>query len=220
MKESFELVAEVRTDLGKGASRRLRRANKVPAVLYGGHEDPVSLTFTHNELFLHLQQESFYSHILKIGYSGKTEQAVLRDVQRHPSKPVILHIDLMRVSAKEKLRMQVPLHFVNEDTAIGVKQQGGIVTHLMTEVEVSCLPKDLPEFIEVDVAALEVGDSVHLSQLKLPDNVELLELSHGDEHDQAVVSIHVPRGAGTDEVEGEGDQEAEPKAEGEGGAEA
>jgi large subunit ribosomal protein L25 len=209
MQETFELDAEVRADLGKGASRRLRRANKVPAVLYGGHEDPVSLTLVHSELVKHLEHEAFYSHLLRVKFDGKTEQAVLRDVQRHPSKPVIMHIDLMRVSAKEKLRMAVPLHFINEETAIGVKQQGGIIAHLMTEVEVSCLPKDLPEHIVVDVADLKAGESIHLSNLALPADVELVELSHGAEHDQAVVSIHMPRGAAAEEGGEEAGEEGE-----------
>jgi large subunit ribosomal protein L25 len=195
MQENFELICEVRTAEGKGASRRLRREGKVPAILYGGHEAPVPLTLSHNELMKHLAHESFYSHILTVKHDGKTEKAVLRDVQRHPAKPVVLHIDLLRVSESEKIRMNVPLHFLNGETCNGVKQQGGIVSHLMTEVEVSCLAKDLPEFIAVDLAELSVGDAIHLSQLDLPAGVEVVELMHGPEHDQAVVSIHLPRGA-------------------------
>ncbi|MEJ2345827.1 MAG: 50S ribosomal protein L25/general stress protein Ctc [Gammaproteobacteria bacterium] len=203
MQESFELIAEVRADTGKGASRRLRRANRVPAILYGGHGDTVPLTLVHNELLRHLEHESFYSHVLTVKFDGKAEQAVLRDVQRHPSKPVVLHIDLMRVSAEEQLRMQVPLHFVNEEACFGVKQQGGVVSHLMTDVEVACLPKALPEFIEVDVADLKAGESIHLSELKLPADVELVALSYGAEYDQPVVSVHMPRGAGAEEEGGE-----------------
>jgi large subunit ribosomal protein L25 len=201
MQETFELVAEVRADAGKGASRRLRRENKVPAILYGGSNDPVPLTFIHNELLLHLEQEAFYSHVLTVKYDGKAEKAVLRDVQRHPAKPVVLHIDLQRVSEREAIRMNVPLHFINEEVAHGVKQQGGVISHLMTEVEVSCLPKDLPEFIDVDVAELKAGESIHMSELKLPSGVELVELSYGPEHDQPVVNIHMPRGA-AEEAEG------------------
>ena len=204
MQENFELICEVRTAEGKGASRRLRREGKVPAILYGGHEAPVPLTLSHNELMKHLAHESFYSHILTVKHDGKTEKAVLRDVQRHPAKPVVLHIDLLRVSESEKIRMNVPLHFLNGETCNGVKQQGGIVSHLMTEVEVSCLAKDLPEFIAVDLAEMSVGDAIHLSQLAIPAGVELVELMHGPEHDQAVVSIHLPRGAIEAAAEGEG----------------
>ena len=204
MQENFELICEVRTAEGKGASRRLRREGKVPAILYGGHEAPVPLTLSHNELMKHLAHESFYSHILTVKHDGKTEKAVLRDVQRHPAKPVVLHIDLLRVSESEKIRMNVPLHFLNGETCPGVKQQGGIVSHLMTEVEVSCLAKDLPEFIAVDLAEMSVGDAIHLSQLNLPAGAELVELMHGPEHDQAVVSIHLPRGAIEAAAEGEG----------------
>jgi large subunit ribosomal protein L25 len=190
MQESFEINAELRTDKGKGASRRLRRTDNVPAIIYGGKEDPQSLTIKHNELILHLENEAFYSHVLGVNVGGKIEKAVLRDVQRHPSKPRILHVDFLRVSETEKLRMNIPLHFMNEDVAIGVKQQGGVVSHLSTEVEVSCLAKDLPEYIEVDLTNLELGHSIHLSELKLPSGVELVELSHGESHDQAIVNIH------------------------------
>ena len=195
MQENFELDAELREAAGKGASRRLRRSGKVPAILYGGKSDPVSLSLAHNELVKHLDHEAFYSHILTVKFDGKSEKAVLRDVQRHPAKPFITHIDLQRVSETETIRMNVPLHFLNEETAKGVKQQGGVVMHLLTDVEVSCLAKDLPEYIEVDVAELQVGETIHLSELKLPGGVELVALSHGEEYDQPVVSIHVPRAA-------------------------
>ena len=190
MQDSFEINAELRTDKGKGASRRLRRTDKVPAIIYGAKQDAQSITVGHNELMLHLEQEAFYSHILSVKVGGKAEKAVLRDVQRHPSKPRILHVDFLRVSETEKLRMNVPLHFMNADIAIGVKQDGGVVSHLSSDVEVSCLAKDLPEYIEVDLANLELGQSVHLSELKLPSGVELVELSHGEAHDQAIVNIH------------------------------
>jgi len=216
MQETFELEAELRTDAGKGASRRLRHSGRVPAILYGGAKDPVPLSLAHSELIKHLDHEAFYSHILTVKYDGRDEKAVLRDVQRHPAKPFITHIDLQRVSATETIRMQVPLHFLNEESSVGVKQQGGIVSHIMTEVEVSCLARDLPEFIDVDILDLKVGESIHLSELKLPEGVEVVELMHGTEHDQPVVSIHVPRRAAeTEEAEAEGG--AEP---GEGAAEA
>ena len=195
MSISFELNAQARKDVGKGASRRLRREDKVPAVLYGAGKDVVSLTMAHNEIMHALENEAFYSHILDLKVDGKGEQVILRDLQRHPSKPRIMHVDFQRVSATEKIHMHVPLHFLNEETAPGVKVGGGIVSHLMIDVEVSCLPKDLPEFIEVDLAALELNGSIHMSELKLPAGVQILELTHGEAHDHAVVSIHLPRAA-------------------------
>lgn len=190
MQKSFEINAELRTDKGKGASRRLRRTDKVPAIIYGGKQDAQSITVDHTELMLHLEHEAFYSHILSVKVDGKAEKAILRDLQRHPSKPRVLHADFLRVSETEKLRMNVPLHFMNADISVGVKDEGGVVSHLSTEVEVSCLAKDLPEYIEVDLANLELGQAIHLSELKLPSGVELVELSHGEAHDQAIVNIH------------------------------
>ena len=207
--ENFELEAEVRTDLGKGASRRLRRTNKIPAVIYGGGKDPVSLTLDHDNVMHHLENEAFYSHVLTIKIGNETESAVLRDVQRHPARNAILHIDLMRVDMKEKLHMNVPLHFINEEEAFGVKQEGGVISHLVNEVEVACLPGNLPEYIEVDVRDLKLGESIHLSQLQLPEGVELVQLAHGDDHDLAVVSIHKTRGSAAASEEGEGGETAE-----------
>lgn len=207
--ETFEIIAEVRTDKGKGASRRLRHANKVPAILYGAGKDPVQLSIDHNELVLHLQHEAFYSHVLAVKFGDQVEKAVLRDVQRHPAKARIMHMDLLRVSESDKIKMLVPLHFLNEESSHGVKQQGGVVSHQLTEVEVSCLPKDLPEFIEVNLIDLSVGDTLHLSNLKLPAGVELVELAHGPEHDLPVVAVHHTKGGAAAEAEtGEGEGEA------------
>ena len=189
---SFELNAESRTDTGKGASRRLRHADKVPAIIYGGGKDPQSLTLSHNEVLRNLEHEAFYSHILSVKIDGSETRAILRDLQRHPSKPRILHMDLQRISESEKLKTQVPLHFLGEEDAPGVKG-GGLVSHDQTEVAIECLPKDLPEFIEVDISALDIGDSIHLSDLSVPEGVTLLELARGEDHDQNVVSIHVKR---------------------------
>ncbi len=189
---SFELNAEPRTDTGKGASRRLRHAGKVPAILYGGKKDPETLTLLHHEIIRNLEHESFYSHILTVKVGGNETQAVLRDLQRHPSKPFILHMDLQRVSATEAIKMHVPLHFIGEEEAVGVKA-GGLVSHDLTEVLAECLPRDLPEYIEVDISALDIGDSLHLSDLELTDGVTLIELARGEGHDQVVVSIHVKR---------------------------
>ncbi|HET9679992.1 MAG TPA: 50S ribosomal protein L25/general stress protein Ctc [Gammaproteobacteria bacterium] len=193
MAVDFELNAELRSDQGKGASRRLRRADKVPGVLYGARKEAQAITLDHNDLLKNLGFESFYSHILNINLDGTSQQAILKDVQRHPAKNQILHIDLLRVSANEAIRVHVPLHFLNESTAVGVKQQGGVISHHVIEVEVSCLPKHLPEYLEIDIAAMEIGDALHLSDIKLPEGIELIELSHGEDHDQTVVSIHHPR---------------------------
>ena len=177
-----------RKDEGKGASRRLRRDGKVPAVMYGAGKDAVSLTLDHNSLYHQVKNEAFYSSILNVNIAGQgQEQAVLRDIQMHPYKPRIAHLDLQRVSATEKLHIKVPLHFINQETAPGVKQQGGIVSHLMTEVDISCLPKDLPEFLTVDMGNMSLNDSVHLSDLPLPEGVVITALTHGN--DLAVATI-------------------------------
>jgi large subunit ribosomal protein L25 len=204
---SFELNAELRTDTGKGASRRLRHAGKVPAIIYGGDKEPEALTLSHNELLRNLEHEAFYSHILTVKTGSSSTSAILRDLQRHPSKPVIMHVDLQRVSANEELRTQVPLHILGEDTCPGVKA-GGLVSHDQTEVEVGCLPKDLPEFIEVDISGMEIGDTLHLSDLKVPEGVTLLELTRGEDHDLGVVSIHAKRGGGEEEEAPAGGEEA------------
>jgi large subunit ribosomal protein L25 len=194
--ENFEINAKVRTDIGKGASRRMRHAGIIPAIIYGAGKDPVSLSLSHNEINNNLSNESFYSHILTVNIDGKSEKAVLKDLQRHPYKPSILHLDLQRVSDTEKLSLRVPLHFINEDNCVGVKQDGGKISHQMTEVEISCLPKDLPEFIEVDLANVKAGEIVHLSSLTLPENVELVSLAHGD---LPVASVNLPRGTQEEE---------------------
>jgi large subunit ribosomal protein L25 len=189
---SYELNAEPRSDTGKGASRRLRRAGKIPAIIYGGDKPPEAVTLSHNEVLRNLEHEAFYSHILTVRSGGKEMQAILRDLQRHPSKAIIMHMDLQRVSASEKLWTNVPIHILGEDVAPGVKS-GGLVSHDLTDVEVECYPKDLPEYIEVDISSLEVGDSIHLSGLTVPDGVTLTELERGEDHDISVVSIHAKR---------------------------
>lgn len=190
----FELNVEKRTARGRAANRRLRREGKVPVVLYGGKSEPLMLTVEHNDLDHHLHHEAFYSHIIKVSIAGGgTEEAVLRDLQRHPSRPFVQHMDLLRVVAGETLRMNVPFHFTGEEECPGVKEEGGIVQHSMNDVEVECLPRDLPEYIEVDCSALGVGDAVHLSELTLPEGVELVDLMH--ESDRTVVSVQLPRAA-------------------------
>jgi large subunit ribosomal protein L25 len=191
MKQEFNLIAEFRDDQGKGASRRLRREGKVPAILYGAGREPRLLAFEHSKVMHQLQNESFYSSILTIMVGDKTQDVIVKDIQRHPAKPQILHMDFQRIVADQKIRMNVPLHFIGEDVAIGVKVGGGKVSHLMTDVEVTCLPKDLPEYFEVDVSGLDIDDMLYLSDIKVPAGVEIIELAHGEEHDQPIVSIHV-----------------------------
>ncbi len=191
MAEEFDLIAEIREDQGKGASRRLRREGKVPAIIYGAGRPPRSLAFDHNKVLRQLENESFYSSVLTIKVGEKAQAAILKDLQRHPARNLILHMDLQRIVEDEAIRMNVPLHFIGEEVAPGVKLGGGKVAHLMTDVEVTCLPKDLPEFIEVDVSELELDQMVHMSELKLPSGVEIPVLAQGPEHDQAVVAIHV-----------------------------
>jgi len=193
MAVEFQLNAELRTDMGKGASRRLRHAGKVPGIMYGGKSEPTSLVFPHKDVAKSLESEAFYSHILTINVDGKAQKAVLKDLQRHPFKPIIMHLDLQRVTDTDKIRVHVPLHFKGEDIAPGVKQRGGIVNHLLKHVDVTCLAKDLPEYIEVDVSALNVGESIHLSDLKLPSGSSLPGLVAGSEHDLPVVAIVIPR---------------------------
>ena len=189
MSEDFDLIAELREDQGKGASRRLRREGKVPAIIYGAGRPPRKLAFDHNRVIQQLEQESFYSSVLNIKVGDKSQAAIVKDIQRHPSKRIVMHMDFQRIVADEKIRMNVPIHYINEEIAVGVKQGGGSVSHLMTDVEVTCLPKDLPEYFEVDIAGLELNDMLHLSDIKLPEGVEIPELAHGPEHDHAIVSV-------------------------------
>lgn len=203
----FALAAKIRNDMGKGASRRLRRrADEVPAIVYGGTREPQAISLSHNELSRALQNEAFYSHIITLTVDGVAEDVILKDLQRHPAKPVLLHADFQRVNKATKLHMRVPLHFLNQETAIGVKQQGGTVFHTLSDLEVLCLPADLPEYIEVDLAAVELDQVVHISDLKLPPGVESVALGQGADHDLPVVAIHKGRGgASAAEVADAGD---------------
>lgn len=194
----FELKAQARTLQGSGASRRLRRAGKVPGIIYGGEAAPQAIEIDHNELLLDMKKEAFHASILNIVLGGMKQQVLLRDTQMHAYKPQILHVDFQRVTATEELHLMVPLHFINEDSAPGVKLSGGLVNRVLTEVDVQCLPRNLPEFIEVDVGALEVGESIHLSELKLPKGVKL---THEDDN-SLVVGI-VGKGGAEEGEEGE-----------------
>ena len=188
----FTLNAEVRSDLGKGASRRLRRnAGNVPAVIYGGDKAPTSITLVGKDLAKMLESEAAFASVITLKVGGSNESVLVKALQRHPSKGYVMHADFLRVIAGQKLTAHVPLHFMNQESSVGVKQQGGEILHTINEVEVSCLPKDLPEFIEVDMAKVALDQIVHLSDLNVPAGVELVSLAHGS--DLPVASIHLPR---------------------------
>ncbi len=210
----FELEAESRTDQGKGASRRLRREGMVPAVIYGADQDPQSISLKHSEVIKRLQHEAFYAHILTVNVDGKVNKAVLRDMQRHPSKPIVMHMDFLRIDENKPIRVNIPLHFVGADTAPGVKA-GGLLSHDVTDVALDVLPKHMPEYLEVDVSALEIGDVVHLSALTLPESGSLVELARGEGHDITVAAVHAPKvvseeeeDTGSPEAAAEGDEAA------------
>lgn len=193
MAKIHEIPAELRKDEGKGASRRLRHADVVPAILYGGKEQPQSIQFVHKDVYMASQHEWFYSWIIDLKIDGKNQKALLRDMQRHPYKQRLLHLDFQRVSENEALKIRVPLHFLNQEKSPAGKTAGVLVTHELNEILVSCLPKDLPEYIEVDLSNLNIGDIVHLSDLKLPAGLEIPELKLGKEHDVAVVLAKVAK---------------------------
>ncbi|HYG06981.1 MAG TPA: 50S ribosomal protein L25/general stress protein Ctc [Stenotrophomonas sp.] len=187
MAKTHEIKVQRREDEGKGASRRLRHAGVIPAIVYGGDLKPVSIQLDHEEVWLAQQNEWFYSSILDLSLNGEVQKVLLRDMQRHPFKQLIMHIDFQRVNENEKLNASVPLHFINEEKSPAGKSADVVVTHELNEVQITCLPKDLPEFIEVDLSALEVGNVIHLSDIKLPAGVEIPELKQGKEHDVAIV---------------------------------
>jgi large subunit ribosomal protein L25 len=229
MSDSNTIIAEIREDVGKGASRRLRRQGKVPAVIYGGHRNPVALSLDHDELMHAADNEAFFASILEIRVGeDRSQQAVVRDMHRHPFKPVIMHVDFMRVSAKEAIRISVPVHFIGEEASPAGKASGVVIQHQMTEIEISALPKDLPEFIEVDLSTMEPGEAVMLSEIKLPEGVEIPALgTEDDDYDAAVANaIHIKESQGTgaaaaaeaeaaleDELAEAGEPEAEAEAE-------
>ena len=203
----FNLDATVRTDLGKGASRRLRHQDKVPAILYGGDEAPVSLTLDHNKVVQAQEFEAFYSHVLTINVDGKKVEALVKDMQRHPYKPKVTHIDFQRVIAGQALTTNVPLHFINEEAAPSIKTEGGHAEHHMADIEITCMPKDLPEFIEVDLMDVALGQTLHISDLTLPKGVESVELTKGESHDLAVVTVKTAKGPSAEEAAEEGGEE-------------
>ena len=199
MSATYKLNAEMRDDLGKGASRRLRRENRIPAVLYGAGRPAWSLTLPENQLMRNLQDEAFYVAIIELTLDGKQQKVFLRDLQRHPAKPFVLHVDLQRVRDDVEMTVVLPIHYLNEEVSKGVKMGGGQVIRNAVDVEISCLPANLPEFIEVDLVDLELGDSLHLSSIVFPEGVVSTELSHGEDHDQPIVSIIAPKAAQTEE---------------------
>jgi len=189
----FELNAEPRSQLGKGENRRLRRAGKVPAIVYGGAGVPMPITLNHHEVLRRLEHEAFYSHVLNIRIGDQTERAILKAIHRHPARPIVMHMDLQRIDPTHKIHMRVPLHFINETVSPGVKIGGGRISHLLTSIEVECLADNLPEYIEVDLSTLEIAQTIHLSGLKLPEGVAIRGLVHGGKDDQPVVTIETPR---------------------------
>jgi large subunit ribosomal protein L25 len=207
MADDFDLIAELREDAGKGASRRLRREGKVPAILYGGGRPPRNLAFDQNKVIQQLENESFYSSVLNVKVGDKEQAVILKDLQRHPAKRQILHMDLQRIREDEVIRMNVPIHFLNEEIAVGVKQGGGSVSRLMTDVEVVCLPKNLPEYLEVDIAELELDELRYISDIPLPEGVEIPALAQGEEANRPIVSIHIIKEVVIEEEE-EGLEEA------------
>ena len=192
----FELHAELRTDKGKGASRRLRRnADMIPAILYGAGKEPLPLTLAHKDIHKACQNEAFFSRIITIIADGNSQQAIVKDLQRHPAKDRIMHADFLRIQMDQAITVEVPLHFLNEDSCLGVRQGGGNVSHNMTSIEISCLPGDLPEYIEVDIEELDLGDAIHISGLKLAEGLSIPSLQQGADHDHVVVSVNAPKRA-------------------------
>ncbi len=221
MNEQFELIARTRARSGTSLVRKLRREGDVPAVLYGGGKENISIAINHDVLFHSLEKEEFHSAIIVINTDGNKEQAILRDVVRHPYKISILHADFQRIDDTKVLTMSLPIHFIGEELCPGVRNSGGIISHMMTEVEISCLPKDLPESLELDVSTLDLNESLHLSDIKLPEGVNITTLMHdtNNEHDHAAVAVLPPKVVASEEEEAEdaaaeaGEAEAEDTAE-------
>jgi large subunit ribosomal protein L25 len=201
MSKDLDLVAEYREDLGKGASRRLRREGKVPAIVYGGGRPPRNIVLDENKILLQAQNESFFSSVLTVKVGERTQPCILKDIQVHPAKRRVLHLDLQRIVADEKIRMTVPLHFLNAEECPGVKLAGGTISQIISELEISCFPANLPEYIEVDLADMELDQMLHLSDIKVSDDVEITELAQGEAHDQPVASCSIMRAAAIEDDE-------------------
>lgn len=223
MADKIMLSAEPRSDVGKGASRRLRRlAAKVPAIIYGGGQDPRMVSLSHRELVKAMEAEAFYSQVLELQINGEAISTIVKDVQRHPSKPQIMHVDFQRIRADQEIHVNIPIHLLNEEQCKGVRLENGRISHQIMEVEVACLPAALPEYFEIDVADLSVGDTIHLSDLVVPEGVSLPQLALGEDHDQPILSVEAARvvteddeaetgesdeGEGADESKDEGDDD-------------
>lgn len=206
----FTLNASVRNDLGKGASRRLRRANlQVPAIIYGGEKAPQPISVEKSAFYKAIEQESFFSSVINLVIDGQSEQVVVRDLQRHPFKPLVTHADFLRVDATHEITINVPLHVVGEEKSKAIKDNGGELHVLANEVQISCLPKDLPDFLEVDITDVELGTTLHLTDLTLPAGVSLVELTHGEDHNQAILSITKAKVRGGDAEEAAEGEEGE-----------
>ena len=194
MSTDFTLQAKGREETGKGASRRLRRlAGELPAIVYGGKKDPVQIKLVLKDVTKSLENEAFYSHIIGLEIDGKSEDVILKDLQRHPAKGWIMHMDFLRVNKDTKLQTKVPIHFMNEEACVGVKVGGGIISRTMTELDIMCLPKDLPEYLEVDMTDVEIGTTLHISDITLPKGVESVALSHGTDHDLPIAAVNKPK---------------------------
>ena len=217
MSDQFEVQAELRVDMGKGSSRRLRRlADQIPAIIYGGDKDPQALTLIRKDLEKSLENEAFYSQVLTINVAGSKVKAILKDLQRHPARDSVMHADFLRVDDKVAIKVHVPIHFLNEENSIGVKTQGGMVQHQTTDIEIQCLPSDIPEYISIDMQDIEMGQIIHLSDVTLPEGVVSVALALGEDHDLAIASIVAPKGGSDEEEEvvAEGDEAEEGEEEG------
>ena len=213
--DQFELNCSVRADSGKGASRRLRRLdNAIPAILYGGNKDPMALSIAHDDILHATENEAFFSHIITLNIGKDKEKAVVKALQRHPAKRLIMHADFLRVDEKQAITMKVPLHFINEDKCVGVKLGSGSIRKTLNELEISCLPNNLPQYIEVDMLEVEVGQTLHISDITLPEGVTSVALAHGEDSDLSIAQVQAPRGGGDDDSldaanEGEDDTAAD-----------
>ena len=215
MSDNIQLNAEPRADSGKGASRRLRRMDLVPAIVYGGDGDPQSISLSHNEFSHELENEAIYTQLIDLNIGKDTDEVILRDLQRHPYKKRILHADFFRIDKKKPIHVVVPIHALNTEDCVGVRLDGGMVTQVATEIEVVCLPKNLPEYLEIDVLDLHLGETLHLSEIKMPEGVEIVALTFGEDHDTGVISVVKTReeiiedeAPEAPEVEGEEGEEA------------
>ncbi len=207
MSQKLTLEAESRDELGKSASRRQRRLNNIiPAIIYGGKKEPQPLMLIEKDFERALQNEAFFSQVMEIIVDGSTEKVVLKDLQRHPAKNRILHADFLRIDDKVQIKMNVPIHFINEEQCYGVKMEGGLVQHQATDMEVQCLPGDIPEYVSVDMENVKIGEIVHLSDITLPEGVVSVALAQGEDYDLAVASVMAPKGSVVDEEDFEIDE--------------